>query len=229
MKKQCSKCHQFFSTEGMRFSTCLSCFAESKRRTYYKNRYGTEPPKDERQCRVCEQIYPGRQFVSRHSQTCIHCYQAKKDLLNSKQRVCKQCDSLKSLDEFYAYQDHSTRKIQYFTRCKDCERERARVNHHKRKGQKVTERKPYNSKFQRHKQTKRPTCVSREAFFHWREMADTIDKKDQAGFCADCMPGFQEDMKAQGKCNNPHVRFKSLQGTIFGYIQPERGNNGRDR
>lgn len=53
-------------------------------------------------------------------------------------------------------------------------------------------------------------CPNEETLTGWLIAADSrIIPKPKCGFCTDCLPDFQSRMKAEGRCENPSVRFVS--------------------
>ncbi len=65
-----------------------------------------------------------------------------------------------------------------------------------------------------------PRCATPEDYKLWRRSVwdhkVPPEKALRAGFCEDCTPEYQAKMKAQGKCENPHVRFVLWDGFVSG-------------
>ena len=67
-----------------------------------------------------------------------------------------------------------------------------------------------------------PDCFeSRAQYKSWREAAKiSTNGVLYAGVCTDCTPEYQAKMKAEFRCENPHVRFRTNQdGMLVGYVE----------
>jgi hypothetical protein len=66
-----------------------------------------------------------------------------------------------------------------------------------------------------------PLCFeSRAQYKAWREAAKISSHTTlHAGVCTDCTPEYQAQMKAERRCENPHVKFRTNQeGILVGYV-----------
>jgi len=54
-----------------------------------------------------------------------------------------------------------------------------------------------------------PRCTDKETYDSWRELARTVPPPPKVGFCADCTLTYQIDMKAERRCENPHIVFEA--------------------
>ena len=62
-----------------------------------------------------------------------------------------------------------------------------------------------------------PQCTNKETYESWGKMARTVPPPPKVGFCADCTIDYQIDMKAERRCENPHIVFeKDDDGFISG-------------
>lgn len=52
-----------------------------------------------------------------------------------------------------------------------------------------------------------PSCTNKELYAEWRKAARQ-SAPGEAGFCTDCMPEYQEQMIAEGRCENPWIEFE---------------------
>lgn len=52
-----------------------------------------------------------------------------------------------------------------------------------------------------------PRCSSEAEYKEWRVFALQARPAADLGFCEDCTPEYQTEMKLQEKCENPHVVF----------------------
>lgn len=52
-----------------------------------------------------------------------------------------------------------------------------------------------------------PNCATPQQFLLWRDAARMHRPHARVGFCEDCTKQYQEQMIAEGKCENPHVWF----------------------
>lgn len=52
-----------------------------------------------------------------------------------------------------------------------------------------------------------PRCATAEEYRAWRLFARGSRPLPELGFCEDCTPDHQLEMKLQGRCENPHVVF----------------------
>lgn len=67
-----------------------------------------------------------------------------------------------------------------------------------------------------------PACTDAKTFELWKEIARTSLPAPHVGFCEDCTPEFQQQMRTAGRCENPHVRFAvGADGWIQGTIRSE--------
>lgn len=58
-----------------------------------------------------------------------------------------------------------------------------------------------------------PMCTDKETYAEWREAARK-SFPGEAGFCTDCMPEYQEQMIAEGRCENPWIKFDYQENDI---------------
>ena len=61
-----------------------------------------------------------------------------------------------------------------------------------------------------------PKCSELEQFLYWKEIARTHPPHPRIGFCEDCTPEFQAEMKKQGRCENPEIVFYRDEGHVSG-------------
>lgn len=63
-----------------------------------------------------------------------------------------------------------------------------------------------------------PKCFdSREQFKDWHQaMMQAKTGLYNCWVCTDCLPGFQKKMIKQGRCENPHVKFKKEYESAYG-------------
>jgi len=54
-----------------------------------------------------------------------------------------------------------------------------------------------------------PRCTDTETYNSWKELARTVPPPPKVGFCADCTLAYQIDMKAERRCENPHIIFEA--------------------
>jgi hypothetical protein len=52
-----------------------------------------------------------------------------------------------------------------------------------------------------------PRCATSAEYQSWRQMALVAHPSIELGFCEDCSPEYQREMKLQERCENPAVRF----------------------
>ena len=50
-----------------------------------------------------------------------------------------------------------------------------------------------------------PSCATSKQYEAWRAAASIA--KPLCGFCTDCTPDYQSEMKGAGRCENPRVAF----------------------
>ena len=58
-----------------------------------------------------------------------------------------------------------------------------------------------------------PLCATRSQYVAWLEAEKLYPAR--FGFCTDCTPGYQAQMKAEGRCENPSVRFDEEGGVLL--------------
>jgi hypothetical protein len=89
-----------------------------------------------------------------------------------------------------------------------------------------------------------PRCVSRRQYFAWKEQARISAPSDAVGFCEDCTPEYQAEMKAAARCENTGVRFfmetlrkkldpktkepREVGGMVYGAFEPDTHHDGID-
>lgn len=54
-----------------------------------------------------------------------------------------------------------------------------------------------------------PQCATKEQWRTWKEQAirPGAMPDPKVGFCTDCTPEFQKEMREQGRCENPEIKF----------------------
>lgn len=68
-----------------------------------------------------------------------------------------------------------------------------------------------------HEQEAAPACYTPEQWKEYQKFAANPVLKDEPnGYCADCLPEHQAEMKKAGKCPHPDVRFVVEEGGIVG-------------
>ena len=63
-----------------------------------------------------------------------------------------------------------------------------------------------------------PVCATFEQYKEWRLTAMNILPPAKSWFCTDCTPQFQKQMKSEGRCDHPYIRFEHYYDGIEGYI-----------
>ena len=78
-------------------------------------------------------------------------------------------------------------------------------------------RKPYVTKKGRLAQFSGPVplCTAAATYKEWKALARGAMV---AGFCTDCTGEYKRKMMAQGRCENPTVKFKFEEDFITGYL-----------
>lgn len=65
-----------------------------------------------------------------------------------------------------------------------------------------------------------PPCFTRQQWNAWRAVARQCGEDpelQEAKYCVDCTPEYQQQMVAEGRCLHPEVRFKlDADGLIVG-------------
>lgn len=65
-----------------------------------------------------------------------------------------------------------------------------------------------------------PRCTDLATYMRWRraiwDNKVPPEKELGAGFCEDCTPEFKAERMAQGRCENPRVRFVVWEGFVSG-------------
>lgn len=64
-----------------------------------------------------------------------------------------------------------------------------------------------------------PMCTDRKTFMLWRDAARMVHPPHDTGFCADCTPEYQKQMKAEGRCENPEIFFVEEEGMVEGKLR----------
>lgn len=52
-----------------------------------------------------------------------------------------------------------------------------------------------------------PSCTTKEQYANWKDTARVSAPNLYIGFCEDCTPEYQAEMRAAGRCENPEIRF----------------------
>ena len=72
-----------------------------------------------------------------------------------------------------------------------------------------------------------PNCATPKQFVLWKEAARMLKPHARVGFCEDCTKEYQELMKSEGRCENPHVWFcKDEDGFEHGTLKQKEEVNG---
>jgi len=66
-----------------------------------------------------------------------------------------------------------------------------------------------------------PPCFTVEQFHDWIQYARAA-RPGAAGYCADCLPGYQERMLREGRCLHPEIRFVIKHGGWIGQRPDEK-------
>jgi|GEM_PF-6894556 len=66
-----------------------------------------------------------------------------------------------------------------------------------------------------------PRCTDHEEFNKWVHAAKQYPPSYKVWFCTDCTNSFQLQMKKEGRCDHPYIKFKVSDDEIEGYIDPE--------
>jgi len=63
-----------------------------------------------------------------------------------------------------------------------------------------------------------PLCFeSEEEYKFWRSLA-RISPPGNAKHCADCTPNYKYEMMKAGRCENPDIRFATIDGELVGRL-----------
>lgn len=57
-----------------------------------------------------------------------------------------------------------------------------------------------------------PACATETEYDAWKDAARRY--RTALGFCADCTPGYQAQMKIEGRCEHPEVWFDDDGGRV---------------
>lgn len=66
---------------------------------------------------------------------------------------------------------------------------------------------------------RKPNCTDQEKFDLWVHAANQYPPSHKVWFCTDCNNTFQLQMKREGKCDHPYIKFKISEDEIEGYIE----------
>jgi hypothetical protein len=64
-----------------------------------------------------------------------------------------------------------------------------------------------------------PACTDRKTYVLWIDAARMVHPPHDTGFCADCTPEYQKQMKEEGRCENPEVFFVEEDGMVEGKLR----------
>jgi hypothetical protein len=53
-----------------------------------------------------------------------------------------------------------------------------------------------------------PRCTDYKTYLTWKSHDTGSARAGPARFCTDCTPDYQEEMVAQGRCDNPWIEFR---------------------
>lgn len=70
-------------------------------------------------------------------------------------------------------------------------------------------------------------CATYRQYKEWRDAARLQPPAFPAWFCTDCTPEYQRQMKAEGKCARPEVKFRvTPYDGIEGFIPTKHNRSG---
>lgn len=70
-------------------------------------------------------------------------------------------------------------------------------------------------------------CATFKQYDDWRKVARMVRPPMPGWFCTDCTPEYQKDMKAEGKCARPEIRFRmTATDGVEGFVPSGRVRRG---